>query len=141
MKTYVSKGEIEKKWFVVDAEGQTLGRLASAIATILRGKHKVTFTPHMNDGDYVVVINADKIHLTGKKAQQKIYYHHTWYTGGLKAESFASLIDRKPEKVLMQAVKGMLPKNRLARQMIKQLKLYAGAEHPHAANKPEVLKV
>lgn len=141
MKTYMSKGDIEKQWFVVDAEGKTLGRLASEVARVLRGKHKPTFTPHQNDGDYVIVINASKIHLSGHKAQQKVYYRHSWYTGGLKAESFTSLLERKPEDVIYKAVRGMLPKNRLARQIIKQLKVYGGAEHPHQANQPQVLEV
>ncbi|ADU66814.1 50S ribosomal protein L13 [Desulfurispirillum indicum] len=139
MKTYVSKGDIEKKWYLVDAEGKSLGRLSTEIARILRGKHKVTFTPHMNDGDYVVVVNADKIEVSGRKAEQKVYYHHTWYTGGLKAEAYKDLLARKPEEVITKAVKGMLPKNKLADKMIKQLRVYAGPEHPHAGANPQPL--
>ncbi|MCD7806370.1 MAG: 50S ribosomal protein L13 [Lachnospiraceae bacterium] len=131
--------KIERKWYVVDAEGQTLGRLASQVASVLRGKNKPVFTPHEDCGDYVIVINADKIAVTGKKLDQKIYYRHSEYVGGMKQETLRQKKEKKPEQVIELAVKGMLPKGPLGRQMYKKLHVYAGAEHPHAAQKPEVL--
>ncbi len=131
--------KVERKWYVVDAEGQTLGRLASQVASVLRGKNKPIFTPHEDCGDYVIVINADKIAVTGKKLDQKIYYHHTDYVGGMKQQTLREKKAKKPEQVIELAVKGMLPKGPLGRQMYKKLHVYAGAEHPHAAQKPEVL--
>jgi large subunit ribosomal protein L13 len=131
------KEEIERDWYVIDAEGQTLGRLASRIAPILRGKHKATYTPHLDCGDYVVVLNADKVRVTGRKLDQKMYYRHSGYPGGLKAISLRDQLDRHPDRVLHQAVRGMLPKNRLGRQMIKKLKIYAGGSHPHDAQQPK----
>lgn len=131
--------KVERKWYVVDAEGQTLGRLASQVASVLRGKNKPIFTPHEDCGDYVIVINADKIAVTGKKLDQKIYYHHTEYVGGMKQQTLREKKAKKPERVIELAVKGMLPKGPLGRQMYKKLHVYAGAEHPHAAQKPEVL--
>jgi large subunit ribosomal protein L13 len=141
MKTYsVKAGEIERDWFVVDARDQVLGRLASEIATILRGKHKPTFSPHLDVGDYVVVINAADVRLTGKKADQKEYFSHSGYMGGEKFVPFKTMIERYPERVIEKAVKGMLPKNRLGRQMLKKLKVYAGSEHPHAPQAPRPLE-
>ncbi len=140
MRTYTPKpGDIERKWYVVDAQGKTLGRLASEIAKVLRGKHKPIFSPHMDTGDYVIVINAEKIHVTGRKLTQKFYYRHSGYPGGLKAISLRDLLQKHPERAVKFAVRGMLPKNRLGRKMIKKLKVYAGPEHPHQAQKPEVL--
>lgn len=133
--------EVVHDWYVVDAEGKTLGRLASEIASRLRGKHKPSYTPHVDTGDYIVVINADKIAVTGKKAQDKKYYRHTGYPGGIKETNFTKLLARKPEDVLFKAVKGMLPKGPLGYAMIKKLKLYAGTEHPHAAQQPQVLDI
>ena len=130
---------IERKWYVVDAEGCTLGRLTSQIASVLRGKNKPVFTPHVDTGDYVIVINAEKIKVTGKKLDQKIYYNHSDYVGGMKETTLRELMAKKPEKVIELAVKGMLPKGPLGRQMIKKLHVYAGAEHAHEAQKPEVL--
>ncbi len=132
---------VERKWYVVDAEGKTLGRLASQIAAILRGKHKPTFTPHVDCGDFVIVINAEKVHLTGKKMTQKIYRRHSGYPGGLKEIVAKDLLERRPTRALELAVKGMLPHNRLGRQMYRKLKVYAGPEHPHAAQKPEKLDI
>ena len=132
--------KIERKWYVVDAEGQTLGRLASEIAKVLRGKNKPVFTPHVDTGDYVIVINAEKISVTGKKLDQKIYYNHSDYVGGMKETTLREMMAKKPEKVIELAVKGMLPKGPLGRSMITKLHVYAGAEHPHAAQKPEELK-
>ena len=140
MSTYVAKPtEIERKWFVVDADGQVLGRLASEIAKVLRGKNKPMYTPFLDTGDYVIVVNAAKIVLTGKKLDQKLYRYHTQYPGGLKEVKYRNLMQNKPEKVLELAVKGMLPKNALGRAMYRKLKVYAGAEHEQAAQKPEVL--
>lgn len=140
MSTYVAKPtEIERKWFVVDADGQVLGRLASEIAKVLRGKNKPSYTPFLDTGDYVIVVNAAKIVLTGKKLDQKLYRYHTLYPGGLKEVKYRNLMQNKPEKVLELAVKGMLPKNALGRAMYRKLKVYAGAEHEQAAQKPEVL--
>lgn len=142
LKTYLPKeNEIEKKWYVIDAEGETLGRLASRIASVLRGKHKVIYTPHLDTGDYVIVINVEKIELTGKKLEQKYYRHHSGYTGGLKEVVYAELMQKKPELALEVAVKGMLPKNRLGRKMIKKLIINKGPEHAHAAQKPELIKL
>ncbi len=131
--------KVERKWYVVDAQGQTLGRLASQVASVLRGKNKPIFTPHEDCGDYVIVINADKIAVTGKKLDQKIYYHHSEYVGGMKQQTLREKKAKKPEQVIELAVKGMLPKGPLGRQMYKKLHVYAGPEHPHAAQKPEVL--
>ena len=140
MKSFMANPDkIEKKWYVVDAEGCTLGRLASEIASVLRGKNKPVFTPHVDTGDYVIVINAEKVKVTGKKMAQKIYYNHSDYVGGMKETTLAELLANKPEKVMEIAVKGMLPKGPLGRQMLTKLHVYAGAEHPHAAQKPEVL--
>ena len=140
MQTYMANPDkIERKWYVVDAEGCTLGRLASGIASVLRGKNKPQFTPHVDTGDYVIVVNADKIKVTGKKLEQKIYYNHSDYVGGMRETTLAELLAKKPEKVIEIAVKGMLPKGPLGRQMLTKLHVYAGAEHPHAAQKPEVL--
>ena len=140
MKTYMaSPADIERKWYVVDATGCTLGRLASEIAKVLRGKNKPIFTPHIDTGDYVIVTNADKIKVTGKKLEQKIYYHHSDYVGGMKETDLKTMLAKKPERVIELAVKGMLPKGPLGRQMYKKLFVYAGAEHPHAAQKPEEL--
>ena len=140
MKSFVaSPATIERKWYVVDAEGCTLGRLASEVASVLRGKNKPVFTPHVDTGDYVIVINAEKIKVTGKKLDQKIYYSHSDYVGGMKETTLREMMNKKPEKVIELAVKGMLPKGPLGRQMIKKLHVYAGAEHGHEAQKPEVL--
>ena len=138
MKTYSAKPhEVDQKWLLVDAEGQTLGRVATAIATRLRGKHKPEYTPHIDTGDFVVVINADKVRVTGNKAKDKIYHSHSGFPGGLKSISFEMLLEKAPERVIKQAVKGMLPRNSLGRAMFKKLKVYAGAEHPHTAQQPE----
>jgi large subunit ribosomal protein L13 len=132
--------EVERRWYVVDATDQVLGRLATRIATILRGKHKPTFTPHVDTGDFIVVVNAARVRLTGNKREAKTYYRHTGWPGGLKSTTAAKVLDgAHPERVLESAVRGMLPKNHLGRQMFSKLKVYAGAEHPHAAQKPEVL--
>lgn len=140
MKTYMANPDkIERKWYVVDAEGATLGRLASEIAKVLRGKNKPEYTPHIDTGDYVIVVNAEKVKVTGKKLQQKIYYNHSDYVGGMKETTLKEMMAKKPEKVVELAVKGMLPKGPLGRQMIKKLHVYAGAEHGHEAQKPEVL--
>ena len=140
MRTFTAKtAEIKRQWYVVDAQGQTLGRLASKIAPILKGKHKPTYTPHLDCGDFVVVVNIDKVRVTGRKLDQKIYYRHSEYPGGLKSISLRDQLDQHPDRVLMAAVKGMLPKNRLGRQMIKKLKLYAGEAHPHQAQQPKSL--
>ena len=139
MKSYMAKAnEVERKWYVIDAEGKVLGRLASEIASVLRGKRKPIFTPHVDCGDFVIVINADKVVLTGDKLNQKIHAYHTGYPGGRKEVVYAEMMAKRPEKVIELAVKGMLPKSRLGRQMIKKLKVYAGAEHPHSAQSPEV---
>ena len=140
MKTFMaSPATIDRKWYVVDAQGQTLGRLASEVAKVLRGKNKPIYTPHVDCGDYVVIVNADKIVVTGKKLDQKIYYHHSGWVGGLKETTLREMLQKKPEQVVELAVKGMLPKGTLGRQMYTKLHVYAGAEHPHAAQKPEVL--
>ena len=131
--------KVERKWYVVDATGYTLGRLASEVAKVLRGKNKPVFTPHVDTGDYVIVVNADKIKVTGKKLDQKIYYHHSDYVGGMKETTLREMLAKKPEKVVELAVKGMLPKGPLGREMFTELHVYAGAEHPHAAQQPEAL--
>ena len=134
-------GTVERKWYVVDAEGMVLGRLAAQVAMILRGKNKPTFTPNVDTGDYVIVVNCDKVKLTGKKAEQKFYRYHTGYVGGLKEVRYDKLMATKPEFVVTKAVKGMLPKNSIGRQMISKLFVYSGPEHKHAAQKPEELKL
>ena len=140
MKTYMANPDkIERKWYVVDAEGCTLGRLSSEIAKVLRVKNKPEYTPHVDTGDYVIVVNADKVKVTGKKLQQKIYYNHSDYVGGMRETTLAEMLAKKPEKVVELAVKGMLPKGPLGRAMIKKLHVYAGAEHNNQAQKPEVL--
>ena len=140
MKTFMANpAKIERKWYVVDATGYTLGRLASEVAKVLRGKNKPEFTPHVDTGDYVIVINAAKVAVTGKKLDQKIYYHHSDYVGGMKETTLREMMAKKPERVIELAVKGMLPKGPLGRQMYTKLHVYAGAEHDHAAQKPEVL--
>ena len=140
MKTYMANPDkIERKWYVVDAEGQTLGRLSAEIAKVLRGKNKPQFTPHIDTGDYVVVVNAEKIKVTGRKLDQKIYYHHSDYVGGMKETTLREMMAKKPEAVIEMAVKGMLPKGPLGRTMIKKLHVYAGPEHEQQAQKPEVL--
>ena len=142
MKTYVAKpATIDKKWYVVDASGKTLGRLSTVIADALRGKRKPIYTPNIDAGDFVVVVNAEKVVVTGRKAEQKMYYRHSGYPGGIKSESFARLIGRRPEEVLRRAVKGMLPHNKLGAAQLRKLKIYAGTEHPHEAQHPEVLEV
>lgn len=139
MKTYMAKpADVDRKWYVIDASNQTLGRLATEVATILRGKHKPTFTPHVDTGDFVIVINAEKVRLTGNKLSQKKYRHHSGYPGGLKEMDYRTLLQRRPEKAIELAVKGMLPHNRLGDQMYKKLKVYRGSEHPHQAQKPEL---
>ena len=140
--TFIAKtAEIERKWYVVDAEGQTLGRLASQVAAVLRGKNKPIYTPHLDTGDYVIVINADKIAVTGKKLDQKLYRRHSEYTGGFKETTLKEMMNKKPEEVIKLAVKGMLPKNTLGKNMLKKLHVYAGAEHNHEAQKPEALEI
>ena len=142
MKTFSAKAtEIDHKWLIIDAEGQTLGRMATAIACRLRGKHKAEFTPHVDTGDYVVVINAEKVRVTGNKAKDKMYYSHSGYPGGLKSIPFENLIDKSPEKIIKLAVKGMLPKTPLGRSMFKKLKVYGGAKHPHEAQQPQALQL
>ena len=142
MSTYVAKpADIKRKWYVVDADGLTLGRLASEVAKILRGKHKPQYTPFLDTGDFVIVINASKLVLTGKKLDQKLYRYHTGYQGGLKEIKYRNLMQNKPEKVVELAVKGMLPKNSLGRAMFKKLKVFAGAEHNHTAQQPEILEL
>jgi large subunit ribosomal protein L13 len=141
-KTYLPpQDSLERKWYVIDAADQRLGRLASEIAMILRGKNKPTYTPHMDTGDFVIVVNADKISVTGKKASQKLYRRHSGRPGGMKTETFSQLQARIPERIVEQAVKGMLPKNALGRQLFTKLKVYAGPDHPHQAQKPEVLEI
>ncbi|MEP5764463.1 MAG: 50S ribosomal protein L13 [Halieaceae bacterium] len=142
MKTFSAKAEeVQRDWFIVDAEEKTLGRLASEIAHRLRGKHKAEYTPHVDTGDYIVVINAEKVKVTGAKTTDKIYHSHTGYPGGLKSISFEKLIEKAPERVLQSAVKGMLPRNPLGRAMFKKLKVYAGTEHPHTAQQPQPLNI
>ena len=140
MKTYMANPDkIERKWYVVDAEGQTLGRLCAEVAKVLRGKNKPQFTPHIDTGDYVIIVNAEKIKVTGKKLDQKVYYHHSGYVGGMKETTLKEMLAKKPEKVLELAVKGMLPKGPLGRSMLKKLFVYAGPEHKHEAQKPETI--
>ena len=142
MNTYTTRPkDIKHDWFIVDAQGQTLGRLATKIATVLKGKHKTIYTPSLDTGDFVVVVNADKLAVTGRKLDDKKYYRHTGYPGGLKEVTLRDQLARHPERVLLAAVKGMLPHNRLGRKMFKKLKVYAGAEHPHAAHKPKQLEL
>ena len=140
MNTFMQKKEtVDRKWYIVDAEGANLGRLATQVATILKGKHKVTYTPHVDCGDYVIVINASKINLTGKKLSDKMYYNHSRYAGGLRERTAGEMLEKYPEEMVERAVKGMLPKGPLGRQMYRKLFVYAGPEHKHAAQKPEVL--
>lgn len=142
MKTYSAHpGEVPHNWLLVDAEGQTLGHMASAIATRLRGKHKAEYTPHVDTGDFVVVINADKVRVTGRKATGKVYHTHSGYPGGLKSLTFEQLLEKSPERVVRLAVRGMMPRNRLGRAMLKKLKVYAGGEHPHSAQQPQTLEL
>ena len=142
MKTYSAKpGEVSRDWYVVDAEGKTLGRLATQIADALRGKRKPEYTPHIDTGDFVIVVNAEKIAVTGNKRESKQYHRHSGYPGGLRSRSLADMLERRPEEVIRIAVKGMLPRNRLARQQLRKLKVYAGPEHPHVAQKPSELEV
>lgn len=142
MKTFSAKPDsVQRDWFLVDADGKTLGRLATEIAHRLRGKHKAEYTPHVDTGDYIVVVNAEKIQVTGNKAKDKIYYHHTGYVGNLKSISFEKLIDKAPERAIQDAVKGMLPRNPLGRTMFRKLKVYAGTEHPHTAQQPQPLNL
>lgn len=142
MRTFTGKtAEIESEWFVIDAEGQTLGRLASKIAPILKGKHKPTYTPHLDCGDFVIVINADRVRVTGRKLDQKFYYRHSEYPGGLKSVSLRDQLAKHPDRVIYAAVTGMLPKNRLGRRQVKKLKVYAGDSHPHQAQKPKPLEL
>ncbi len=141
-KTTVPKlSQIEPKWYVVDAEGKILGRLASRVAAILRGKHRPEFTPHLDLGDHVIIVNADKIRVTGKKAQQKYYVRHSGYPGGLKKVSYTRMLHEHPERILYHAIKGMLPHNRLGRKLLKKVRIYAGPDHPHQAQKPEPLEI
>jgi large subunit ribosomal protein L13 len=142
VKTFTEKQEeIEREWYVVDAEGQTLGRLASRIAPVLKGKHKPIYTPHLDCGDFVIIVNAEKVRVTGRKLDQKFYHHHSGYPGGLKSISLRDQLDRYPERVLEAAVRGMLPKNKLGRRMVKKLKVYAGDSHPHQAQQPKPLEL
>ena len=142
METYSTKpAEVEREWWVVDAEGQTLGRLSTELARRLRGKHKPVYTPHVDTGDYLVVINAEKIHVTGKKLTDKLYHRFTGYIGNLKTETLGQALERHPERVIETAVKGMLPKNPLGRAMYRKLKVYAGSEHPHTAQQPQPLEI
>jgi len=141
MKTYSAKPrEIERRWYVVDAESKTLGRLATQIANVLRGKGKPAYTPHVDTGDFVIVVNAEKIHVTGQKLDQKLYYRHSGYPGGLHTRTLREQLERRPEEVLRKAVRGMLPKNRLASAQLRKLKIYAGPDHPHAAQNPEPMQ-
>ena len=142
MKSYMARPlEVERKWYVVDAEGKRLGRLAAEIARILRGKNKVQYTPHVDVGDFVVVVNAERVVVTGKKAEQRVYRRHSGYPGGMKETSYEQMLARKPTEILRKAVYGMMPKSRLARKQFKKLKIYAGPEHPHAAQDPQMLEV
>ena len=142
MKTFMQKKEtVERKWYVIDAEGKNLGRVATKAATILRGKHKATFTPHIDCGDYVIIVNASKVNLTGKKLTDKMYYNHSGFPGGLRERNAKEMIENYPEEMMERAIKGMLPKGRLGRQMYKKLFVYAGDKHPHAAQNPVEMKV
>jgi large subunit ribosomal protein L13 len=142
VKTYVATpADRQRDWYVVDAEGQTLGRLATRIADALRGKRKPTYTPHVDTGDFVVVVNAEKIRVTGDKLESKLYWRHSGYPGGIRSRTLAEMLERTPEEVIRKAVKGMLPRNRLARQQLRKLKVYAGPEHPHAAQQPQPMEI
>ncbi len=142
MKTYMAKkGEVERKWYVIDAKDKIVGRLATQIATILRGKHKPEFTPHVDTGDFVIVINAEKVKFTGKKLDKKVYYKHTGYIGGLKETTAREMLKKKPEEIIRLAVKGMLPKNKMRKKLLKKLKIYKGEQHPHQAQQPEKLEI
>ncbi|WP_428241768.1 50S ribosomal protein L13 [Gynuella sp.] len=142
MKTFNAKNEtVKRDWYVVNAEGRTLGRLATEVARRLKGKHKAEYTPHVDTGDYVVIVNAEKVRVTGKKSKDKMYYRHTGFPGGIKEMSFEKLIDHKPEQVIELAVKGMMPRNPLGRAMLSKLKVYAGSEHPHTAQQPKELDI
>ncbi|NGX15893.1 50S ribosomal protein L13 [Wenzhouxiangella sp. XN24] len=142
MKTFTAKpATVRRDWYVVDADGKTLGRLATELARRLRGKHKPEFTPHVDTGDYIVVINASKVHVTGNKIADKIYYHHTGYIGNMKSETLGKRLQRAPEQVIEEAVKGMLPKNSLGRQMLTKLRIFAGGEHTHQAQQPQALEI
>jgi len=142
MKTFSAKPDaVKRDWFIVDAGGKTLGRLAAEIAHRLRGKHKPEYTPHVDTGDYIVVVNAEKVKVTGNKTKDKMYYNHTGYVGNLKSINFEDLIDKAPERVIQQAVKGMLPRNPLGRDMFRKLKVYAGSEHPHTSQQPQELSI
>ena len=142
MKTYALRAsEIQRNWYIVDAEGKTLGKVASVVAQVLRGKHKPTFSPHLDNGDCVIVVNAGRVRVTGNKPDQKVYYRHTGYPGGLRATTLKDMLERHPTRVIQHAVRGMLPKNRLGRKMIKKLKVYAGSEHRHAAQQPRPLQI
>ncbi len=139
MKTYSQKAsEVQRDWYVIDASGYVLGRLATQIATLLRGKHKPTYTPSMDGGDFVIVVNVEKIRITGRKADQKVYYHHTGYPGGIRGTPYKMMLQKHPDRILRRAVKGMLPKNRMGRHLLSKLRIYAGAHHPHAAQQPKV---
>ena len=140
MKSYMAKpGDVEKKWYVVDADGMVLGRLAAQVAMVLRGKNKPTYTPNVDTGDFVIIVNCDKVRLTGKKLEKKFYTYHTGYVGGLKQIQYKKLMEEKPDKAVMLAVKGMLPKNSMGRKQLKRLRVFAGAEHPHTTQQPEAL--
>ena len=142
MRTYqATSQDRDRVWYVVDAEGKTLGRLATQIADVLRGKRKPTYTPHVDVGDFVIVVNAEKIAVTGEKREKKLYWRHSGYPGGIRSRTLGDLLDKRPEEVIRRAVKGMLPRNRLARQQLRKLKVYAGSEHPHQAQKPETLEI
>jgi large subunit ribosomal protein L13 len=142
MKTFNTKpSDIKRKWYVVNAEGKTLGRLASSVATVLIGKHKVTYSPHLDTGDFVIVLNASKVRVTGKKLEQKNYYHHSGYPGGMKVTQLKTQLEKHPDRVIKSAVWGMLPHGRLGREIVKKLKIYGGADHPHLAQKPKTLEV
>lgn len=142
MRTYTPRAsEIERSWYVVDAEGMTLGRMSTEVARVLRGKHKATFTPHIDTGDHVIIVNADKVVLTAGKADKKMVHHHTGYPGGIRSTTYADDLDRKPADAVRRTVRGMLPKNRLGRQQLKKLKVYAGPDHPHSAQKPQPLAI
>ena len=142
MKTYSARKEdVKHEWFVVDATDKTLGSMSTEIANRLRGKHKAEYTPHVDTGDYIVVVNAEKIKVTGKKATDKTYYHHTGYPGGIKSITFDKLLDKAPERIIQMAVKGMMPKNKLSRAMLSKLKVYAGNDHPHSAQQPQPLEL
>ncbi len=142
MSTFMAKAQdVQRKWYIVDAEGKTLGRLATEIASVLKGKHKPIYTPHVDTGDFVIVINAEKVVVTGNKASQKLYRRHSGYTGGLKEIPYAEMLTKHPERIISIAVRGMIPHNKLGSDMIKKLKVYAGSEHPHEAQQPEVLEI